>query len=406
MRRAEAALATVVALLLLASGCAAGLTTPPAAPQATLETTAAERQILVVPSSSHPAVVEGLARDLVAFAGLDLLASWEMVSLGAPCFVLAAPAAADREKLVRRLRQDRRVALAQPVELHRTLGAPWNDTYAPLQTSLEPLGLAAAHAWATGAGVRVAVVDTGVDLSHPDLEGRVVLARSFAPSGHPSFTEDIHGTAVAGVMAARAGNGIGIVGVAPGAELIALKACWPERPGDRQAVCDSYSLARALDFALSQVPRILNLSLGGPPDPLLSRFLARAEELGILAVAAADSSAPFPASLPTVLGISGPSPPVAAAARLAATSDELLTTGPRGGYDFFSGSSFAAAQASGVAALLLEARPSLSPAELRSLLVAGARRAGTADVLPLLHACGALAAALGADACAAPPGPR
>ncbi len=399
MRRAERSLAAAAVPLLFAAACATGSGRSAATSAASLDTTPLERQLLVVPSSAHAAVVEGLARDLAAFEGLALLASWEMAALGEPCLVLAAPPGADRARILERLRRDRRVALAQPVELHRTLGEAWNDAYAPLQVSLGPLGLAAAHAWATGAGVRVAVVDTGVDLSHPDLEGRIVLARSFTPRAQASFTEDIHGTAVAGLLAARAGNGIGIVGIAPAAELIALKACWPEPAGDRQAVCDSYSLARALDFGLRQAPRILNLSLGGPPDPLLARFLARAEELGILVVAAAAAAAPFPASLPTVLGVSSSSATPPAGARLAAPAEDLLSTGPRGGYDFFTGSSFAAAQAAGVAALLLERRPELTPAALRQLLVAGSLPAASPQPLPQLHACGALAAALGTNIC-------
>jgi subtilisin family serine protease len=387
----------------------------------------AERQVLVLLRSAHPAVWRSVARDATAFLGLRLLYSWPMESIGEQCMIFALADGQDREQVLERLAADRRIASVQPVVRYQTLGRPpagregplpgarpWNDAYADLQSGLATIGLAAAHRWATGRGVRVAVVDTGVDVAHPDLAGRVVLARTFVARDDGAFAADVHGTAVAGLVAAGAGNGIGIVGVAPDAELEALKACWSDPPGSRQAACDSYSLARALDFVLTEAvatrPTVLNLSLGGPQDPLLARLVARAEALGVLVVAAADSSGrlPFPASLPTVLAVAGegelgaPASDSKGGAVLAAPGVDVLSTGPNGAYDFFSGSSFAAAQAAGVAALVIERRPGLAPRELRRLLTSGARSAAGA-ALPTLDACGALGAALGRDACAEPP---
>lgn len=396
-RRAEAGL---LALLALAGALAAGAAPPPRASPETAPVPA-ERQLLVVLRSSHGALWRGLAREAEAFLGLELLQSWTMESLGEQCLVFALPEGADRAAALAELARDRRVIQAQPVGRFHTLGTPWNDTYAPLQPALEELGLAAAQRLATGRGVRVALVDTGVDFDHPDLRGRVRVRRSFVPGGETDFARDVHGTAVAGLLAAGAGNGVGIVGVAPEAELMALKACWSDPPGARTAACDSYTLARALDFANGERPRVVNLSLGGPPDPLLARLLARAEERGILVVAAADPTgeSPFPASLPSVLSVSAEGPGGAGAA-LAAPGADLLSTGPAGAYDFFDGASFAAAQVAGAAALLVERRPELTPAELRRLLIAGARGgAGT----PALSACGALGLLLGRDACAGVP---
>ena len=106
---------------------------------------------------------------------------------------------------------------------------PWPpDTTIPTHgpaDGLASLRLDKAHALATGKGVKIAVIDTGLDLSHPDLAGKVVRASSFLSWGERAFTGDVHGTAVAGVIAADANNGQGIVGVAPDAELLALKAC-------------------------------------------------------------------------------------------------------------------------------------------------------------------------------------
>jgi len=414
-RRAEpgSALAALLPLLILAAaGAPAARASPPgeddpvAAPAAPSAGVPTERQLLVVLRTAHESLWRGFAREASAFHGLELLRSWTMESLGEQCLVFAVPPGGDRDAALARLARDRRVVQTQPVARFHTLESPWNDTYAPLQPALSELGLAAAHRVATGRGVAIALVDTGVDFEHPDLAAAVRSRRSFVDGGEESFARDVHGTAVAGVLAAGAGNGLGIVGIAPGAEVAALKACWSEPPGARAAVCDSYSLARALDFALIARARILNLSLAGPHDPLLARLIERAEERGVLVVAAADptGASPFPADLATVLAVAAAGDGGHAA--LAAPGADLLSTGPLGAYDFFSGSSFATAEVAGVAALLLERRPELAPAALRELLIAGARPPAVAGALPTLDACGALAAALGRDACAEGAAPR
>lgn len=389
--------------LLLAAGCASAR--PPAAVTAATTPPAAATRVLATFASTHPEFWGPAVREIDARLGLRPVYSWPMAALGEQCVVFDVPPGLAPAEAVRALTATARVSLAAPVQAFHTLGGPaaWNDAYAGLQPSLDEIGAAAAQRLATGRGVRVAVIDTGVDFAHPDLAGRVGLAHSFVERGEESFTRDAHGTAVAGVIAAVANNRLGIAGVAPEAELLALKACWPEPPGSRQAACDSYTLARALDFALGQGVRVVNLSLAGPEDPLLARLLARADERGVTVVAAVDESgtAPFPASVPTVLAVraepdgEAPEASAAPAAGLAAPGAQILTTVPGGAYDFWSGSSLAAAHASGVAALLLERRPDLAPAELDRLL-----RTGTAGEPPHLSACAALGLALGTAVCA------
>jgi len=124
--------------------------------------------------------------------------------------------------------------------------------------------------------------------------------------GEQSFAQDRHGTAVAGVIGARANNNEGIFGVAPGADLLGIKACWHSTAGGLEARCSSWTLAKAIDFAVINGTRVINLSLGGPPDPLLTRLIAKAIERGATVVAAAmdGADAPgFPASLPLVIGV-------------------------------------------------------------------------------------------------------
>src|SRR5206468_548036 len=88
---------------------------------------------------------------------------------------------------------------------------------------------------------------------------------------------ELHGTAVAGIIGARADNSVGIVGVAPEAGLMALRACWQAPPDESAAVCSSFTLAKALQFAIDNNAKVINLSLGGPP-------YAAAEIAGLVAL--------------------------------------------------------------------------------------------------------------------------
>lgn len=393
MRRAVETVGRLALLALLAAG-------PTAAERP--EAIAAERLVLATFRFTHPGYWSRLATQISERYRIERSYAWTMRSLGETCVVFRLERNAEAAPVVAALRADPRVSVATAARTYRTLGEPaWNDTYAALQPSLEALGLAAAHRVATGRGVRIAVVDTGVDFRHPELEGKIVESRDFVDLDLGAFTSDTHGTAVAGVIAAATDNGMGIVGVAPGAEVAALKGCWPDPPGAPTSVCNTYTLARALDHAIVSGARILNLSLAGPEDPLLTRLLQRAEADGILVVAAADDGPElsYPAALPTVLAVRAlaPEPSRKRAEReVAAPGAEVLTTAPGGRFDFFTGSSFAAAHASGVAALVLEREPQLAPRQLRARLATGGR----------LDACVALAPAGDAGPCAvaaAPP---
>ena len=143
--------------------------------------------------------------------------------------------------MIAQLATDRRVESVQPLNefttesVPETLGTaadtaplqmPYNDPYAKLQVSLRELAVVTAQRQSRGTGVQIAVIDTGVDFDHPDLKGRVVARRNFVDADERQFQRDKHGTEVSGVIAAVADNGIGIVGIAPDARVIALKACW------------------------------------------------------------------------------------------------------------------------------------------------------------------------------------
>jgi subtilisin family serine protease len=199
------------------------------------------------------------------------------------------------------------------------------------------------------------VIDTGVDVDHPDLKGQIKSSENMAPEPSDHNLADIHGTAVAGILSAHPDNGIGIVGIAPEAEVFALRACWPDKPNSLAAHCNSFTLALALNEAITLDCRIVNLSLSGPDDPLLKKLLEIALAKGIVVVAAVPGKnqlGGFPANVPGVIGVGFEGG--ANNAGIIAPGADILTTVPHQAYDFMTGSSFATPHVAGIAALLLQ----------------------------------------------------
>jgi subtilisin family serine protease len=349
------------------------------------------RQVIVTLAPATPEVWATLAKELSGEYGLDQVGAFPLTSLGVQCVVFQVSENRPLDDVLAQLTVDPRVESVQQNQFFQGLAALDGDPYASLQYGPRAVHADRAHAWVTGRGVRVAVVDTGVDTNHPDLTDRVVKTVNFVEGGEKTFTADYHGTAVAGVIGARADNGIGIYGIAPDADLLAVKACWHRRTGNPEAWCSSWTLAKAIDFAIVERVRVLNLSLSGPPDPLLRRLIVKAvEEQNITVVTAViergDPALSFPSSLSTVIAVvaSDSQGNVRAHASkhpalLAAPGIEVLTTVPNGAYDFLSGSSFATAHVSGIVALLLEGNPQLSPREVRNLLIESGRPANRND---------------------------
>lgn len=323
------------------------------------------------------------AGELGADHGLHLRTDWPLESLGVHCFVYRPASGLARElpieELIARLAGDARVESAQRMNLFEVLSSLYDDPQFPHQIGMHALNVAPVHRWATGKGVRVGVVDTGIDALHSELRGGVAFTKNFVvdEKGDAGIPER-HGTAIAGVVAAQGNNATGIVGVAPDAELVGLRACWQEKT-DRRGKCSSFTLARAINFAIIKDLDILNLSLQGHPDPLLERLIERARGQGIVVVAAYDPTRKkhFPAEHPGVLAVADSSRQVAIAQKsiafFAAPGTDILTTTPNESYDFLSGSSLSAAHATGVVALLLQVAPNLSLEQLGDLLDQSAR---------------------------------
>jgi subtilisin family serine protease len=310
--------------------------------------------------------------------GLREVSGWPIKALNLYCVVLEAPPGVSRDDLLKMLAKDSRVKLAQPLQDYAVYAdaappaAPqYNDPYVNLQRGFVETNAALAQTVSQGNGVHIAVIDTGVDASHPDLQGRIHHVQNLVDDNATSFNHDSHGTEVAGVIAADADNHQGIVGIAPKAILSVYKACWYDAPS-AGARCNTFTLAKALAAIIDTNARIVNLSLGGPADPLLDKLLDQLLDQGRIVVTAlppSGSLAGFPDSAPGVLVVRVSGTSQAPAGILSAPGTDILTTQPGGGYDFTSGSSMSAAHVSGIVALMLSLNPQLDAQQVHDVLL-------------------------------------
>jgi hypothetical protein len=346
------------------------------------------------------------ARQLAADYGLTETAAWPITLLRVHCVVYALPAGMQRDTVLQRLAADRRVESVQALTTFKTQALPYNDPYANLQQSLVQMGVPDAQQWSRGAGVRLAIIDTGVDVAHPDLHGRVAAERNFVDSDDAAFKSDQHGTAVAGVITAVANNRIGIAGIAPEVTLLAYKACWKPEHATGSAVCNTFTLAQALAAAVDAKANVINLSLAGPADALLTRIVQRGLGRGIVFVGAAPpegAHAGFPGNVEGVITVDAPDRRSGTPATLVAPGRDVLTLVPGAHYDFASGSSLAAAQASAVVALLLARDRRLAASQLEQLLARTSHTVSTVSgSFTTIDACAALIEIQQSGTCSSP----
>ena len=334
---------------------------------------------------------------------LRQVTGWPIRMLGVHCLVFEVPSGVARDELINRLSHDPRVESAQPLQSFSSLSTTYNDPYERLQRNLDTMNVVQAHDWSRGNGVRIAIIDTGVDSRHPDLAGQVIKQQNFVDGTPANASTDRHGTAVAGVIAALGNNHLGIVGVAPGAQLYALKACWPEQPNGARAVCNTLTLAKALAAAIDEHVAIVNLSLAGPGDPLLARLVDYGAARGTMFVGAVPPpNAPrgFPTDIAAVIAVDSSGAQSTDGKVLFAPGTDVLTLVPDNRYDFLSGSSLAAASVSAGIALLLARDPNLTAAAARDILATSSTRSDTPDATPVsINLCTALVTMLHKAAC-------
>jgi subtilisin family serine protease len=325
---------------------------------------------------------------------LALVDDWPMPALEVHCVVLRLAPGQDATQVIAALGADPRVAWAQPLQAFRTLGeggpprAGWESAWA---------GLDSLHKRWTGRGITIAGVDTGVDLRHPDLAGQWADPQNFVAGA--GFEAELHGTAMAGVMVARADPKVGVPGVAPGARLVPLRACWQHLADP--ATCSSFTLAKAIQYAIRRNVQVMNLSLSGPQDILLERMIDAAVQQGMVVVSAVDESGPtpgFPAVHPRVIAVASRALPRGNVAVIVAPGEDILTTTPHGSWGFLSGASLSSAHIAGLAALVLEAAPRTTPAQLRTVFEQANGAPSSLAPAPMIDPCEVMRAVSGKPA--------
>lgn len=251
----------------------------------------------------------------------------------------------------------------------------------PAQYTIGKLNLRQAHTVSKGDNVLVAVIDSGVDVTHPDLSG--VIAGTFA-TFDPDERPHTHGTAVAGAIASQAR--LRLMGVAPAARILAVKAFGTS---DATAEGTTMNILKGLEWSMQNGARVINMSFAGPDAPVMRNVLAGAAKQGIVLIAAVGNAGPkspplYPGSDPNVIAVSATDAEdkvFSASNRgryisVAAPGVDILLPAPDQGYQVTSGTSFAAAHVTGIVALMLQRNPTLTPANVRSILESTAKDIG------------------------------
>jgi subtilisin family serine protease len=273
-----------------------------------------------------------------------------------------------------------------------------------------PMGIDTAWSLTTGGPVLVAVLDTGIDASHPDLAGEMwANAREIPGNGidddHDGYVDDVngwnfvagngntdddngHGTHVAGIIGADGNNDVGTTGVDWNVSLMAVKVL------DSHAAGDPSTVARGIRYAIARGARIINLSLAAPlPSPALRSALTAAQDAGVLIVAAAGnwgeslrSDPEYPASYqaPNVISVAAsnqdgaldPTSNYGSMVDIAAPGTDIVSTARGGGYELRTGTSMATAVVSGAAALVASEHPDWRWPQLRTAILSSARHTG------------------------------
>jgi hypothetical protein len=298
---------------------------------------------------------------------------------GTTMFRWTIPQGRSMGDVIRGLEADRNVRSVQPnyqYQLQQSGNArPYGD---PAQYALAKLRLAEAHGVTQGDRILVAVIDSGIDASHPELVGVIADSLDAVGGGEPHA----HGTGIAGTIASRSR----LMGVAPRAKVLAVRAFDPSGSG---AQGTTFSILKGLEWSVGKGARVVNMSFAGPQDPALSRALAGARKKGVVLIAAAGNAGPkspplYPAADTNVIAVTATDAedklfqPSNRGNHVAVSAPgvDILVASPGAAYQVTSGTSFAAAHVSGVAALILERNPGLSPDGLRRVLLSSAKDLG------------------------------
>ena len=331
------------------------------------------------------------AQDIAAMAqrlGLALVAQDNIGVLGRSIYTFRITNGQSVREVIRAARAARVNAAPQPVYLYERTqdqNNPDGDGDDSTQYIIKKLRLAEAHRITKGDKVVIALIDSAIDFNQPNLAGAVTDRYD---AGCGATAPDAHGTGMAGAIASHGE----LMGVAPNANIIAICAFGG---AGSQPQATSINILKGLDYAIRRGARIVNMSFAGPHDPALSQTLQIAREKGILVIAAAGNKGPkspplYPGADPNVMAVTATDENdglfnganQGEYVSIAAPGVNVLVPAPDGGVKLTTGTSVATANVSGVAALLIAHKPSLTPREVRAILVRTAKHLGSRGINP------------------------
>jgi subtilisin family serine protease len=345
-------------------------------------------EVLVEIAGNAP---QQVANRLITSIGLVTLSQTRLTILGTSLYRFRIPAGSGVEDVVAsitgqpgvegtqpnwRYRINDGAAAALPPEKSSTNAQPVSRGTLP-QYALDRIGARKANVISRGANVLVAVIDTGIEETHPELAGSIAGHYNAFPS--QPFAPDTHATAVASIIAARRD----MAGIAPDARILSAQAFTQKlgtSPADGRGT--SYRITLSLNWAMMKGARIINMSFSGPKsDDQLARMIAKGDQAGIIFIAAAGNDGPqappaFPAAHPSVIAVTAIDEKNALYTHanvgdyvdLAAPGVGIMAAARDGAYDLANGTSFAAPHVSAVAALILSKSPRMDRSKLLGLL--------------------------------------
>ena len=301
--------------------------------------------------------------------------------------VVAAMDEADREKTKAQLEQNSSVEAVDANGLRYASVDP-NDpgVYDQLHILVSRLPIA----WEVTKGstsLDLAILDTGVDLDHPDLDSRIVPGRDIVNNDNTAMDDEGHGTMVAGIAAAETNNGMGVAGAAWNARIMPVKVLDSEGAGTDGDIADG------IVWAVDHGAEVINLSLGGPgSSSVLEDAVEWATSHGVVVVAAAGNEATsepsYPAAIPNVVAVGATDPAgdlvsfsnFGSWVDLVAPGTDIISTrlaaGPTEDYGIGDGTSFSAPIVAGVALLVKARNPTWTPAQIAARLRSSASDRG------------------------------
>jgi len=272
------------------------------------------------------------------------------------------------------LETDPTVASAQPNYVYTLQQSAPSSGSNDAQYALAKFSIDEVHAVTRGGSVAVAVIDSGIDSTHPELSATSI--ETIDATDLKTNDAHTHGTSIAGIIASQGT----LLGIAPEVKLVGVRAFTVDKDSGATR-STSWQIARALDLSHKAGARVINMSFAGARDPLVGKSIAGAQARGLITIAAAGNNGPgskpaFPAAYSGVIAVTATDQNDAVYGKanqgdyvqIAAPGVGILAPVPNGGYEIASGTSMAAAHVSGIVALMLSQKQTLSSTQVQSIL--------------------------------------